>query len=125
VVPRYLDIPDGQRREGIVDGRHSPAIPGQRWMGRLHLHLLDRHERTAAYLELSVRDEFVKVWQGNWTLAVMDRDRFRSWFWDPTGSFEFDDLVWTVEGTRLCLSIRRSVPFFVPETFVGQLVTVL
>ena len=124
-MPRYFDIPHGKRREGIVDGRCSPAIPDQRWMGRLYLHLLDCRRRTAAYLELSLRDEFVTVWQGNWTLAVMDRDRFRSWFWDPAGSFEFDDLVWTIEGTRLCLSIRGSVPFFLPETFVGQMVTVL
>jgi hypothetical protein len=100
--------------------RHAAA-----WMGRLHLCLRDQHSEATAYLELSVREEFITVWERNATLAVLHRDQFRRWFWNPVGSFSYDDLVWTVEGTRLCLSICGSVPWFVPEDFVDQLVSVL
>lgn len=111
--------------DDVMDDRYvSPQGP-LRWMGRLDLHLLDRYYNTVALIEFSVRDEFISVWWGERTLSVMDRQRFRKWFWQPVGVLQIDDLAWSVEGERLGLSLDGSEPFFVPNTFVQQMASCL
>ena len=55
----------------------------------------------------------------------MDRAAFRVWFWNPVGALRVDDLIWSVEGTRLALSIDGSEPYYMPAVFVSELATVL
>lgn len=111
--------------ERILEGSYLPPPQVHRWMGRLHLHLLDQWNKTAAFLEISVRDDFLTVWLQSRTLSVMDRDKFRVWFWNPMGDFADGDLVWSVNGTRLVLSIDDGPPLSVPEVFVGHLASIL
>jgi hypothetical protein len=106
--------------EGRIDDRQQ-----HQWMGRLDLHLLDQWNQTVAWIEFSVRDELISVWHGNRTLSVMDRARFHAWFWNPIGPHETDDLVWSVRGTRLALSIDGSGHYFIPAVFVNRLASVI
>jgi hypothetical protein len=109
--------------EEIMKGNREPPEPrpGHRWIGRLHLHLLDHCDNTVALIEFNVADDLISAWNGSQTPSVMNRETFRSWFWNPTGDLALDDLVWSSSGTRLRLTMNGSGPFNLPEVFVTHL----
>jgi hypothetical protein len=77
----------------------------QMWTGRATLIRIIEHGKVAEVIEVAARRDHVTVWQGNRTLAVMDRDAFGAWLLTGTGEYAVDDLVWTLDARGLALTV--------------------
>jgi hypothetical protein len=95
------------------------------WTGRIDVDLLNGRGWQVGSVEFVVRIESITVWLQNRTLAVMDRDLFRSWLNRPLSPFDIDDLLWSVEDDVTCLMIDRSHQYLIPEPVARQLTLVI
>ncbi|GLY28540.1 hypothetical protein [Kineosporia sp. NBRC 101731] len=108
---------------------HPMAYPPQQqppmqWTGRLEFDLTDSRGWRVGTIEVVVRMDTVTLWRGNRTLAVMHRESFKHWLVRPVKPFEFDDVVWFMQGTTTCLTIDGANSYAVPEPIVDHLFAV-
>ncbi|MCD5352295.1 hypothetical protein [Kineosporia mesophila] len=94
------------------------------WTGRLEFDLTDSRGWRVGTIEVVVRMDTVTLWYGNRTLAVMHRESFKHWLVRPVKPFEFDDVVWFMQGTTTCLTIDGANSYAVPEPIVDHLFAV-
>jgi hypothetical protein len=105
------------------NGRITGAPPTQ-WTGRLEFDLTDGRGRRVGTIEVVVRIDTVTLWYGNRTLAVMHRETLKAWLNRPVVPFEFDDVVWFMQGATTCLTIDGSNSYAVPDPIVDHLFAV-
>jgi len=103
---------------------HPPAHQPVQWTGRLDFDLTDSRGWRVGTIEVVVRIDTVTLWFGNRTLAVMHRESFKHWLMRPVVPFEFDDVVWFMQGTTTCLTIDGSNSYAVPDPIVDHLFAV-
>lgn len=96
-------------------------VPRSLWAGRLDFDLLNGRGWRVAYVEIVIRLDFLTLWSGNRTLAVMGRDLFGQWLFHPDLAFEIDDVAWSVQGAYMCLTLDGSRSYVVPAEMVEQL----
>lgn len=101
----------------------QPVNPVQ-WTGRLEFDLTDSRGWRVGTIEVVVRIDTVTLWYGNRTLAVMHRESFKHWLMRPVVPFEFDDVVWFMQGTTTCLTIDGANSYAVPDPIVDHLFAV-
>ncbi|MBT0770419.1 hypothetical protein KIH74_15860 [Kineosporia sp. J2-2] len=101
----------------------NPHPPVQ-WTGRLEFDLTDSRGWRVGTIEVVVRIDTVTLWYGNRTLAVMHRESFKHWLMRPVVPFEFDDVVWYMQGTTTCLTIDGANSYAVPDPIVDHLFAV-
>ena len=95
------------------------------WTGTLNLHLLNREHETAALLEFYLRADTISIdWRGT-NLAVVSRDDLRHWLLYREEPLVVDDMIFTVEGSRIAISIFGQRSYLLPETFVFELAGVI
>lgn len=100
------------------------AHPPVQWTGRLEFDLTDSRGWRVGTIEVVVRIDTVTLWYGNRTLAVMHRESFKHWLMRPVVPFEFDDVVWFMQGTTTCLTIDGANSYAVPDPIVDHLFAV-
>ncbi|GAB6900917.1 hypothetical protein [Kineosporia succinea] len=98
--------------------------PPMQWTGRLEFDLTDSRGWRVGTIEVVVRIDTVTLWYGNRTLAVMHRESFKHWLIRPVVPFEFDDVVWFMQGTTTCLTIDGANSYAVPDPIVDHLFAV-
>jgi len=102
----------------------QPAHHPVQWTGRLEFDLTDSRGWRVGTIEVVVRIDTVTLWYGNRTLAVMHRESFKHWLMRPVVPFEFDDVVWFMQGTTTCLTIDGANSYAVPDPIVDHLFAV-
>lgn len=102
----------------------QPARQTVQWTGRLEFDLTDSRGWRVGTIEVVVRIDTVTLWYGNRTLAVMHRESFKHWLMRPVVPFEFDDVVWFMQGTTTCLTIDGANSYAVPDPIVDHLFAV-
>jgi hypothetical protein len=107
-----------------TNGSRIIGAPPTQWTGRLEFDLTDSRGRRVGTVEVVVRIDTVTLWYGNRTLAVMHRETFKAWLNRPVVPFEFDDVVWYMQGATTCLTIDGSNSYAVPDPIVDHLFAV-
>jgi hypothetical protein len=64
----------------------------QLWTGSLTCQLVDAEWRPSGAIEFVLAPDFVTAWRDDRKLAMIDRERFRSWFTDTEAPFQRHDL---------------------------------
>jgi hypothetical protein len=100
-------------------------VPRSLWTGRLEFDLLNGRGWRVGLIEVVIRIDIVTVWWANRTLAVMDRDLFGQWLVSPVRVYPVDDVVWSVQGPHLCITIDNSTSYAVPEETLAELLGVI
>ncbi len=117
--PTGISLP-GHRRVRLSDSAVAPA-----WTGRLEIELFNERAWRVGIVEVVIRIDSVTLWSRNWTLAVMDRDRFRRWLTQPRERFEIDDVTWSVTDSTVYVAVGGSIPYAIPPETVQKLVDVI
>jgi hypothetical protein len=89
----------------------APSLP---WTGPIHLDLLDAQGWAAGTAELNVSVDTLTLRFGGRTLAYMVRSFFRSWLLRPGGPYFIDDVIWSVQGSALCIEVDGRL-FYSPQ----------
>jgi hypothetical protein len=95
------------------------------WIGRMEFDLSDDKGWRIGTVEIVIRTDHVSLWFGNRTLAVMDRDLFRSWLVNPGEPFGIDDVTWSMDDDGTLLTIDDSETYAIPNPLVEHLVQVV
>lgn len=88
----------------------------QLWTGSLTCGLVDSEWQSHGAVELMLERDFVTVWSGDRKLAMIDRQRFRSWFADTTVPFQRHDVTFVAMDGWVGLAIDDAPALWlVPE----------
>jgi hypothetical protein len=101
------------------------GVPRSSWTGRLEIDLFNSRGWRVDAVEAVVRIDSVTLWCANRTLAVMDRERFGTWLINPDTVFAIDDVVWSLQGPDLCITIDNSISYVLTEASTAQLLGVI
>jgi hypothetical protein len=95
------------------------------WTGRTEFDLADDHGMRIGTVEIVIRIDHLSLWFGNRTLAVIDRDTFRQWLFNPEEPFYIDDVMWSLGEAGAYLTIDDAVTYPIPDPLVQHLVQVV
>ena len=95
------------------------------WMGELVLELRNGRDWSVGDAELSLQRDTVLLRHAGRGLAVLDRDRFRTWLLDPEPTpLMVDDVVWSVQ-VGVTFMLTGSASFRVTSESLSNLVAVI
>jgi hypothetical protein len=99
----------------------AAAMPGQPplpWTSRLDFDLKTRNESTAIVIETDIRPRTLTftLARNESILAVICRDTFRQWLYDPSQDLRTDQLIWSRNTWGVCLSIDDATYRLSPAT---------
>jgi hypothetical protein len=95
------------------------------WTGRTEFDLADDRGWRIGTVEIVVRMDHLSLWFGNRTLAVIDRETFRQWLFNPEEPFYIDDVMWSLGETGAFLTIDDAAAYPIPDPLVQHLVQVI
>jgi hypothetical protein len=96
----------------------APSYP---WTGPVHLDMLNAQGQAAGIAEMYVSVDTVTVRFGGRTLAFIVRDFFRSWLQRPGRPYVIDDIIWSVQGDALCMTVNDQFFYSPPGEVIGVL----
>jgi hypothetical protein len=112
----------------VADNRPARRVaqPAPVWTGRLEFDLVNARGWRVDVVDVVVRIDSVTLWAENRTLAVMDRDRFRSWLIRrPNEPFGMDDVTWSVQDSITYIAVDGSIAYVVAAQTVTKLLEVI
>lgn len=98
----------------------STASTTRQTSARVSVGLTTWSRHHVATIELDIRLDSISVWCGYIEYALMGRDEFRNWLDNPESMFAVDQVVWSMRGEDLCISLNSGPTYPIGRDMISH-----